>query len=70
MNLVINVVLYLKFIENNIFMKTIHVILFKNKKNGVCLRPHGRSENILKKCSYELYTIIKFFKSPSNHNLS
>ena len=26
------------------------------KKNGVCLRPHGRSENILKKCSYELYT--------------
>ena len=21
------------------------------KKNGVCLRPHGRSENILKKCS-------------------
>jgi hypothetical protein len=39
-------------------------------KNGVCLRPHGRSENILKKCSYELYTIIiKFFNLPSNHNL-
>ena len=35
-------------------------------KNGVCLRPHSRSENILKKCSYELYTV----KSPSNHNLS
>ena len=31
---------------------------YLNKKNSVCLRPHGRSENILKKCSYELYIII------------
>ena len=28
------------------------------RKNGVRLRPHGRSENILKKCSYKLYTIM------------
>ena len=28
------------------------------RNDGVCLRPHVRSENILKKCSYELYTII------------
>ena len=27
-------------------------------KNGVYLRPHGRSENILKKYLYELYTVI------------
>ena len=30
----------------------------KQNKNFVCLRPHGRSENILNKYSYELYTII------------
>ena len=43
------------------------VIALSCNKNGVCLRPHGRSENILTKCSYKLSTIIK---SPSNHNLS
>ena len=39
----------------------LNLILFVNKykiKYAVCLRPHVRSENILKKCSYELYTII------------
>ena len=29
-----------------------------NNNNGERLRPHGRSENIFNKCSYELYTII------------
>ena len=29
-----------------------------NKRNCVCLGPHGRNENILKKCSYELYSTI------------
>ena len=28
------------------------------KKKTAYARPHGRSENILKKCSYKLYTIM------------
>ena len=43
-------------------MSNSHIV----KNNSVCLRPHGRSENILKKGSYKLYTI----KLLSNHNVS
>ena len=41
------------------------------KKNGVCLWPHGRSKNIWRNVrTNSTLSLIKFFKSPSNHNLS
>ena len=39
-------------------LENVRSFLFLQKKKSVCLRQHGRSENILKKCSYKLCPIM------------
>ena len=47
---------YVKHVFSRLIPVTLQVIREPNSQE--IKRPHGRSENILKKCAYELYTII------------